>query len=93
MRNLKKYLDQLKRELSKKKEEWDGIEERIKEVMADYDKKGKIFDCIESFYIKNGVLFIEASNKVVAQEIFWKSEQLKEKINQKEVLIRKIVIS
>lgn len=93
MYDLKNYLDQLKKEFSKKKEERNDIEKKIRAVMADDSKEGNIFAYIKSFYIKNGTLFIESSSKVVTQEIFWRSEQLKEKINQQEELIKKIVIS
>lgn len=93
MYDLKKYLGQLKKELSKKKEERSVIEKRIKEVMAEEGKEVKVFDYIESFYVKSGTLFIESNSKVIAQEIFWKSEQLKEKINQKEELIKRIVVN
>ena len=59
--------------------------------MADF-KEEKVIKYIRTFYINKGTLFIETTNKAMAQELFWRSEQLKQRINQKKEIIRRIKV-
>lgn len=92
MHHLQKYLVKLKRELERKKEERKNIEVKIRKVMKECIGNDQIMAYIKAWHVEKKVLYIETTSKVVAQEIYWRSEKLKEKINQPRDLIKKIKI-
>ncbi|MDO8495566.1 MAG: DciA family protein [bacterium] len=92
MQDIKNYLLKLKKEAHKNQKEGDLVSSRIKEVIVANFENEAVLKYIRTFYIKKETLFIETTSKTMAQELYWKQEDLKEKINQEKVLIKKIVV-
>ena len=92
MQELKKYLLKLKKEVIVKQKENFDIDKEIKEIiLADFQEE-KVLTYIKTFYVKKSTLFIETTNKAMAQELFWKSEELMKKINRQKPIITKIKV-
>lgn len=92
MQELKNYIYKLKRDLIQRKKETEIVQKRIKEAILNSFQEEKVLNYIRTFYIKKDTLFIEATSKVIAQELFWRSDELLKEINQSQVNIRKIKI-
>ena len=92
MENLKAYLQKAKKVLLIKKEEQSFIDKNIKEILDQNFPSGLASKYIKSFQLKRTTLVIETTSKVFAQELFWKKEDLKDKINLSKKLIKEIII-
>lgn len=93
MQNIQKYLPKLKKEISRKEAEHKKVGTEIREVIQEREEGDKIMAGIKSWYIKKGTLYIETTAKAIAQEIYWKRDELKEKINQRNNLIQSIKVT
>ncbi len=93
MQDLKKHLLRLKKEVIGKQKESKEVGDQIKKIVLSKFKEEKVLSYIRTFSVKNQVLFIETTNKAMAQELFWKSEELKRQINQKREVIKGIKIT
>lgn len=92
MEDLKLYFKKAKGILLKRKNNQKLINESIKEVLEQNFPSGLSSKYIKSFYLKKTTLVIETTHKVFAQELFWKKEELKNKINLSKEWIKEIIV-
>ena len=92
MKDIKNYLAKFKKEIKKKEETNEVVYSQIKEIITKDFAGKEVLGYIKSFYLKNNTLFIETKNKIVAQELFWRSEKLKQNINEKKETVKRIII-
>ncbi|MGD0976726.1 MAG: hypothetical protein ABR875_00290 [Minisyncoccia bacterium] len=92
MDSLKSKLDSLKQKLTANEEADKKLRADINGVLEAIFRNQRLGPGqIREFHLKNGVLFLEAKNKVVANELFLKKEELKALL-QKNKDIKDVVI-
>lgn len=92
MQNLQEYLGKVKKKIVKQKKEGDFINQQIRAVLEKDFNNPLVFKYLKEVYLKKTTLFIETTNKVFAQELFWRKEHLKNKINAKILLVKEIIV-
>lgn len=92
MQNIQEYLGKVKKKIVKQKKEGDFINQQIRAVLEKDFNNPLVFKYLKAVYLKKTTLVIETTNKVFAQELFWRKEDLKNKINAHQQLIKAIVV-
>lgn len=92
MQNIQEYLGKVKKNIVKQKKEGDFINQQIRAVLEKDFNNPLVFKYLKNVYLKKTTLVIETTNKVFAQELFWRKEDLKNKINAPKQLIKAIVV-
>lgn len=92
MEDLKLHFKKSKEVFLKRKHDHDFVDKHLKEILEQDFSPGLISKYIKSFYLKKSILVIETTSKVFAQELFWKKENLQNKINFSKKLVKEIII-
>lgn len=92
MQNIQEYLGKIKKKITRQKKEGDFINQQIRAVLEKDFNNPLVFKYLKDVYLKKTTLFIETANKSFAQELFWRKEHLKNKINAQGPLIKEIIV-
>lgn len=92
MKELKGQFLHLKEHFKKVEKKDQAIREAIKEILTQEVGTDDFSSLVSEFYLKNKTLFIKTTHKALAQDLYWRREELQKKVNKNHHLVDQVVV-